>query len=255
MLRGSTTDYYEADGLGSVTSLSNAAGAIASNYTYDSFGNLVATSGSIVNNFRYTAREFDTETGLYFYRARYFDPAAGRFLSEDPLGFDAGNNFYAYVGNDPTTAVDPSGMAQCYYSIRGHVMLCWSNNGGKPLQLGPSGVSSGADNGQQKCKDNPACGNTRDLGPISPGTYKMNFDTRPEHQGWGDYRLEPSPHHFWDGTLYKLHLARGGFELHIGSITFGCINADKTNPDAVSQFHQLQQLLQSEDGNNFLNVF
>jgi hypothetical protein len=52
MLRSGTTSYYEADGLGSVTSLSNAAGAIANNYTYDSFGNLVASSGSLVNNFR-----------------------------------------------------------------------------------------------------------------------------------------------------------------------------------------------------------
>ena len=84
MLRGGATSYYEKDGLGSVTSLSNAAGAVANNYTYDSFGNLVASSGSIVNNFRYTGREFDSETTLYFMRARYFDPASGRFISEDP---------------------------------------------------------------------------------------------------------------------------------------------------------------------------
>ncbi|HET6932216.1 MAG TPA: RHS repeat-associated core domain-containing protein, partial [Candidatus Acidoferrum sp.] len=73
MLRSSTTSYYQADGLGSVTSLSNGAGAVAQNYTYDSFGNIVATSGSIVNNFRYTGREWDTETSLYYYRARYYD--------------------------------------------------------------------------------------------------------------------------------------------------------------------------------------
>ena len=51
-----------------------------------SFGNIIATSGSIVNNFRYTGREFDTETSLYYYRSRYYDPAQGRFLSEDPYG-------------------------------------------------------------------------------------------------------------------------------------------------------------------------
>jgi RHS repeat-associated protein len=57
-------------------------------------------------------REFDTETGLYYYRARYYDPASGRFLSEDPLEFAAGNgaNFYSYAINSPTNWVDASGM-------------------------------------------------------------------------------------------------------------------------------------------------
>jgi RHS repeat-associated protein len=263
MLRSSATSYFHADGLGSTTSLSNSAGSLVQTYTFDSFGNTTASTGSLTNSFRYTAREFDTETGLYFYRARYFDPQAGRLLSEDPAAFDAGNNFYANVGNDPTTAVDPSGMAECYYSVQGHVMLCWSNKGGKPLQLGPNGVSSGADKGEQKCKDNPACENAKDLGPITPGRYKMNLDTRDtseqpgghNHGAAGQYRLEPWPHHFWDGWLFRHGYTRGGFELHKGTITFGCINADKNNPDAVNQYNQLQQLLQSEDGSNFLNVF
>jgi RHS repeat-associated protein len=84
MLRSSATSYFHADGLGSVTSLSSAAGSIANTYTYDSFGKLTASTGSLVNPFQYTARESDTETGLYYYRARYYDPNAGRFLSEDP---------------------------------------------------------------------------------------------------------------------------------------------------------------------------
>jgi RHS repeat-associated protein len=109
-LRGTTTDYYEADGLGSVSSLTDTTGALAQTYTYDSFGNTVATSGTLRNYFQYTGREFDTETNLYFYRARYYDPQSGRFLSEDPLGFGGnGTNFYAYAGNDPIGNVDPSG--------------------------------------------------------------------------------------------------------------------------------------------------
>jgi hypothetical protein len=82
----------------------------------------------------------------------------------------------------------------------------------------------------------------------------MNFDTRPEHQGWGDYRLEPWPHHLGQGILEMLHLRRGGFELHIGSITHGCINADKTDAQAVNEFHALQKLLAAQDGNNWLTV-
>jgi RHS repeat-associated protein len=93
-LRGSTTDYYAADGLGSVTSLSNGTGTLANTYTYDSFGNTTASTGTVRNYFQYTAREFDSETNLYFYRARYFDPNSGRFISEDPIGFHGGANFY-----------------------------------------------------------------------------------------------------------------------------------------------------------------
>jgi len=60
MLRSSTTSYYQADGLGSVTSLSSAAGSVANTYTYDSFGKLTNSTGSLVNAFRYTARESDS---------------------------------------------------------------------------------------------------------------------------------------------------------------------------------------------------
>ena len=60
-----------------------------------------ASTGSLVNSFQYTGRESDPETGLYYYRARYYDPNAGRFLSEDPLGFEAGINKYVYVENRP----------------------------------------------------------------------------------------------------------------------------------------------------------
>src|SRR5207249_6441384 len=81
--RSATTSYYQADGLGSITSLSNSAGALANTYTYDSFGKLTASTGTIVNPFRYTGRESDNESGLYYYRARYYDQNVGRFIGED----------------------------------------------------------------------------------------------------------------------------------------------------------------------------
>lgn len=109
-LRSGITSYYESDGLGSVSSLTNSSGTIAGTYTYDSFGNLSASTGTLINPLRYTAREFDSDAGLYYYRARYYDPTAGRFLSEDPIGLDAGINFYAYVDNSPPSYVDPSGL-------------------------------------------------------------------------------------------------------------------------------------------------
>ena len=80
-------DYYEADGLGSITSLTNGVGTVAQTYTYDSFGNVTHSTGSLPNPFQYTARDFDSETGLYYYRARYYDAQLGRFITGDPLGF------------------------------------------------------------------------------------------------------------------------------------------------------------------------
>jgi RHS repeat-associated protein len=109
-LRATTTSFYSQDGLGSITSLTTSAGALGNTYTYDSFGKLTASSGSITNRFQYTAREFDSETALYYYRARYYDPNAGRFLSEDPIRFRGGLDFYLYVGNSPATFTDPFGL-------------------------------------------------------------------------------------------------------------------------------------------------
>jgi RHS repeat-associated protein len=112
-LRSGATSYYEQDALGTVTSLSNGAGALANTYTYDSFGKLSASTGSITNPFQYTGREFDQETGLLFNRARYFDPSAGRFLSEDPVGFWGGMNLYAYTRNSPVVLKDAFGYQGC----------------------------------------------------------------------------------------------------------------------------------------------
>jgi RHS repeat-associated protein len=110
MLRSGATSYYQVDGNDNVTSLSNGAGSLAQTYTLDSFGKTTASSGSLVNPFQFTSREFDTETNLYYFRERYYDPQPGRFLSEDPAWFDAGVNFYAYVRNNPIRFTDPSGL-------------------------------------------------------------------------------------------------------------------------------------------------
>ncbi len=153
MLRSSTTSYYHADGLGSVTSLSNGAGALAQTYGYDSFGKQTSSSGSLTNPFRYTARESDTETGLYYYRARYYDQNAGRFLSEDPLGFDAGSNFYDYAANEPTMYDDPLGtcIIEMYVVPTGehnegrfyHAFLVLYDNSGQPGSPAPAMIFRG----------------------------------------------------------------------------------------------------------------
>jgi RHS repeat-associated protein len=113
--RSSVPSYYETDGLGSVTSLTNSSATITATYGYDTFGNLLASAGSLTNPLRYTAREADSETGLYYYRARFYDSTLGRFLSEDRIGNDEGSNLYAYVRNAPVGFRDPTGL----YTLQG----------------------------------------------------------------------------------------------------------------------------------------
>lgn len=109
--RGGTVWYYHTDGLGSVTAMTDSAGTVVQTYSYDSFGKIVGQAGGIVQPYTYTGREYDAETGLYYYRARYYDARAGRFISKDPIGFDGGDtNLYAYVGNNPVNFIDPLGL-------------------------------------------------------------------------------------------------------------------------------------------------
>jgi RHS repeat-associated protein len=111
-LRAGTTSYYEADGLGSITSLSNSAGTLANTYSYDSLGKSIASTGIITNPFQFTAREFDQGTGIYYYRMRYYDSSSGRFVSEDPAAFDLQwPSLYLYVKNRPTGLIDPFGLS------------------------------------------------------------------------------------------------------------------------------------------------
>ena len=83
-------------------------------YEYDSFGNMRLKPHFIKQPFTYTGREFDLETGLYYYRARYYDARAGRFVTKDPIGFDGGDvNLYVYVKNNPIIFTDPFGLKSC----------------------------------------------------------------------------------------------------------------------------------------------
>jgi RHS repeat-associated protein len=97
------------DRQGSIVDLVNEQSEMLNHFVYDSFGNRTGTTTADFR-FGYTGRELDTETGLYYYRARYFDSTVGRFISEDPIGFSAGDtNLYRYVGNNATNYTDPSG--------------------------------------------------------------------------------------------------------------------------------------------------
>ena len=105
------TGWYLSDRLGTVREILDSVGAIVNELVYDSYGRILTQSNpEFGDRFTYTGREWDEALGLYYYRARFYDPAMGRFISQDPIGFSSGDaNLYRYVGNNPIDHVDPSG--------------------------------------------------------------------------------------------------------------------------------------------------
>ncbi|GAB4341008.1 MAG: hypothetical protein Kow0099_17400 [Candidatus Abyssubacteria bacterium] len=100
--------YYHKNHQGSVTEITSENHGIVKTYEYDAYGNILQETGpSLTGGFTYTARELHTRSGLYYYRARFYDLRTGRFLTQDPIGFLGGVNLYAYVGNDSVNWVDP----------------------------------------------------------------------------------------------------------------------------------------------------
>ncbi|UJB18557.1 MULTISPECIES: RHS repeat-associated core domain-containing protein [Lysobacter] len=101
--------YFLTDHLGSTRALTDANGAVVQRYDYTAYGEVTQSASGFSNPYRYTGREQDA-SGLMYYRARYYAPEQGRFISEDSYGFGGGDsNFYAYVGGNPLSATDPSG--------------------------------------------------------------------------------------------------------------------------------------------------
>jgi RHS repeat-associated protein len=106
-----TVAWYLTDRLGSVRNLTDNSGVVQDTITYDGYGNATETNSSFGDRYKFTGRELDSETGLQYNRARYYDPATGRWTSEDSLEFGAGDpNFYGYAANQPTGQTDPAGM-------------------------------------------------------------------------------------------------------------------------------------------------
>jgi RHS repeat-associated protein len=104
------THYYHYDALGSCVAMTNSAGNVTQLYEYSVYGQVAASDADHPNRFMFTGREFDKDTGLYYYRARYYHPEIGRFLQTDPIGYGDGMNWYRYCGNSPLGRSDPYGL-------------------------------------------------------------------------------------------------------------------------------------------------
>jgi RHS repeat-associated protein len=193
-----TTSYYGYDAHGDVRFLADSTSKVTDTYDYDAFGNIVGSTGTTPNVYRYQGEALDTETGLYYLRARYYDPVAGRFLNVDPMA-DEGEHPYTYAGADPVNGHDPTGQqeviefALTMWLVSAHappfpdLISCMGGimfSGGNPVKLvaAMAACQSGRGPGKGKtggnCRDgNCSCGTNPDYNPgvwNTPGLVHTN---------------------------------------------------------------------------------
>ena len=132
-----TEGWYLTDHLGSIGAIMNNSGTVIDHITYDPWGNPTDSNPSAGDRYKFTGQEYDSVTSQYNYRARCYDAAIGRFTSQDPSGFNAGDeNLYRYCTNAPTDHVDPTGLWEVQirkeYLFNNHfgsaesAALCWA---------------------------------------------------------------------------------------------------------------------------------
>ena len=110
LMSGDGSFFAIADPLGSTLAITDVAGNALPEYTYEPFGATTATNPGVANPFQFTGRANEELFGLYYYRARYYQPGLARFVSEDPIGLRGGLNAYRYATNNPLTFSDPLGL-------------------------------------------------------------------------------------------------------------------------------------------------
>lgn len=108
-ISGKTVRYYLADALGSTRDLVSSTGAIVDRYTYDAYGNVTASTGTVANPFEFAGAYKDAESGFYYLGSRYYDPATEQFITSDPLT-SITDEPYTYAGDDPVNLDDPTGQ-------------------------------------------------------------------------------------------------------------------------------------------------
>ena len=149
ILPSGSTYYYAQDAIGSVRKVEDSSGTVQNSYTYDPYGNVTSSSGSVQNNLKYSGQYLDSESGLYYLRARYYDSITAQFMTVDPLLAATGQP-YAYTAGNPLNGSDPTGLR--------YTTGC--EDGGSCPSSGPAPV--------MPCDMNGTCSS---YGPSGPGDY------------------------------------------------------------------------------------
>ena len=146
------TYHYLRDHLNSVVGLVDESGNIVESYSYDAYGNTQVFNAegaeiersAIGNRYAFQGREIDWETGLYYFRARWYDPETGRWLSKDPLGIAGGLNLYEAFGNNAVNFIDPMGLERRLKTTTFGLMFSGIGGGGVTLGFGIAINSDGS---------------------------------------------------------------------------------------------------------------
>jgi RHS repeat-associated protein len=245
MSRGGQDYYVHTDHQGSVIRVTDSVGAVVNSYEYDAYGRRLTAVAGVEIAYGYTGREYDAESGLMFYRARTYDPATGRFLQTDPLGFTAGDaNLYRYVGNKPVNFRDPSGLLKLSFDIDAGILNVDPEGvgGGGPFSTPATSGREGECMNRTGCSGSDAsqdpecqpCPEQKGIGPIPPGDYQIDAQNMSDPSlpwdilrtgggfgaDWGDWRIRIDP---LPGTNT---FGRDGFYLHGGRLpgSAGCID-------------------------------
>lgn len=210
-----------ADDLGSIRDVVDNQGAITDHLVYDSFGNLLAESNPAAGSrYRFAGREWDAATALYYNRARYYDAAVGRFLSEDPLLLASGDlNGYCYTGNSPVTMVDPTGLK--------------GSTGGPQIHVGSKGPYVTADAGG---------GFTATYTPVSKSVSVSGHDASLSNSGFG---LGPVSYGWKDGLKVDLLSL---LDTCTGHVVLDSLGRKGTLEGLQAERSQLRDLLKQTEG-------
>jgi len=204
-------------------------GTILDQYHYGAYGEPATTDAATGNPFRYTGRYLDAETGLYYYRARYYSSKIGRFLQTDPIGTKDDLDLYAYTGNDPVNEADPTG--RCTGS---HI----ENGDGTCVSTG--GNTTGLDGASQGVQfDRAVQAFSQALGRLVQSDIQVGGDTPAfvrtgMHDDLRGYNVNLLAHELAGGHTIALHVAKTLAYL---------LNRVNTDPDAstASSFFSLRQ--------------
>jgi RHS repeat-associated protein len=153
--------YYHTDQVGSVKAVTDEAGKVVHKADYFAFGSRFEKSGEFDESHGFTGKEYDSDTGLYYYNARWYDSELGRFISEDPVGDPNNPNLYSYCRNNPVNMIDPTGLYYAGYTSQSDGMAEAAKHTSTPAEGSSISFTTG---------NSPSSSGTGQPNPGTPGT-------------------------------------------------------------------------------------